>query len=645
MLVELGHFALILAFVMSAVAATLPLWGAHKADTRLMGLAEPATKAQFLLTAISFAILVNAFLENDFSVLYVAENSNTALPFFYRIAAVWGAHEGSLLLWALILTGWALAVALFSRSLPYVLKVRVLALLSWVCLGFFSFMLFTSNPFERLIPAALEGRDLNPLLQDPALVIHPPMLYMGYVGFSVAWAFAVAALLGGTLDSTWARWSRPWTTVAWLFLTIGISLGSWWAYYELGWGGWWFWDPVENASFMPWLMGTALMHSLAVTEKRGTFKNWTVLLAIFTFSLSLLGTFLVRSGVLVSVHAFATDPERGAWILVMMTLFVGVGLFLYAWRAPYITSVGKFNWLSREALLLVNNVLLVVAALTVLTGTLYPIAMDWLNAGKISVGPPYFNAVFVPLMLPLMLAMGFGVAARWKRDSKLLLNRLAIAALVAAGLGLLFNLVVVEQNSVLIATSVFLAFWVLVTAAREPIQRIRSKGSIAAGMKSFPLHLHGMVIAHIGLAITALGIAVTSADSAHADSVIKRGEIMELGGYEFTFMNLTEEAGPNYDATRASIKVEYDNEHVAWLYPEKRIYRVQTSPMTEAGIDAGFTRDVYVSLGEPVGNDSWSFRVQVKPLVRWIWLGTIFMALGGLLAVCDPRYRSKQKAA
>ncbi|MDD9893246.1 MAG: heme lyase NrfEFG subunit NrfE, partial [Gammaproteobacteria bacterium] len=358
-----------------------------------------------------------------------------------------------------------------------------------------------------------------------------------------------------------------------------------------------------------------------------------------------MGTFLVSSGVLVSVHAFATDPERGAWILVMMTLFVGVGLFLYAWRAPYITSVGKFNWLSREALLLVNNVLLVVAALTVLTGTLYPIAMDWLNAGKISVGPPYFNAVFVPLMLPLMLAMGFGVAARWKRDSKLLLNRLAIAALVAAGLGLLFNLVVVEQNSVLIATSVFLAFWVLVTAAREPIQRIRSKGSIAAGMKSFPLHLHGMVIAHIGLAITALGIAVTSADSAHADSVIKRGEIMELGGYEFTFMNLTEEAGPNYDATRASIKVEYDNEHVAWLYPEKRIYRVQTSPMTEAGIDAGFTRDVYVSLGEPVGNDSWSFRVQVKPLVRWIWLGTIFMALGGLLAVCDPRYRSKQKAA
>lgn len=644
MYIELGHFALILAFVISGVAATLPLWGAHKRDLRLMALAVPAVKAQFWLTSIGFAVLVTAFLNNDFSVLYVAENSNTALPFFYRIAAVWGAHEGSLLLWALILTGWTLAVALFSQSLPMVLKARVLALLSWVSLGFFSFMLFTSNPFERLIPAALEGRDLNPLLQDPALVIHPPMLYMGYVGFSVAWAFAVAALLGGTLDSTWARWSRPWTTVAWLFLTIGISLGSWWAYYELGWGGWWFWDPVENASFMPWLMGTALMHSLAVTEKRATFKNWTVLLAIFTFSLSLLGTFLVRSGVLVSVHAFATDPERGAWILAMLTIFVGVGLFLYAWRAPYITSVGKFNWLSREALLLVNNVLLVVAAVTVLTGTLYPIALDWLNAGKISVGPPYFNAVFVPLMLPLMFAMGFGVAARWKRDSRAILSRLAIAAAVAFALGLVFNLGVVDNNGVLTAVAVFLAFWVLVTAAREPINRIRSKGSVKGGIKSLPLHLHGMVIAHIGLAITALGIAVTSADSAHADSVIKRGDVMNLGGYEFTFMNLEEHAGPNYDATRASIKVDQDGKHVVWLYPEKRIYRVQTSPMTEAGIDAGFTRDVYVSLGEPVGNDSWSFRVQVKPLVRWIWLGTIFMAIGGLLAVLDPRYRGKAKA-
>jgi cytochrome c-type biogenesis protein CcmF len=643
MFIEVGHFAVVLAFALSIVASTIPLWGAHKADARLMALAVPAVRGQFILIAVGFAALVAAFIDNDFSVLYVAENSNTALPFAYRIAAVWGAHEGSLLLWVLILAGWALAVSIFSQSLPVVMKTRVLALLSWVTLGFLSFLLFTSNPFERLIPAALEGRDLNPLLQDPALVIHPPMLYMGYVGFSVAWAFAVAALLGGTLDSTWARWSRPWTTVAWLFLTIGISLGSWWAYYELGWGGWWFWDPVENASFMPWLMGTALIHSLAVTEKRATFKNWTVLLAIFTFSLSLLGTFLVRSGVLVSVHAFATDPERGAWILAMMTIFVSVGLFLYAWRAPYITSVGKFNWLSRESLLLVNNVLLVVAAITVLTGTLYPIALDWLKVGKISVGPPYFNATFVPLMLPLMLAMGFGVASRWKRDSRQLLNRLAVACAVAAALGLLFNLLVVDNNSVLIAVSVFLAFWVLVTAAREPVQRIRSKGSVAAGIKSLPLHLHGMVVAHIGLAITALGIAVTSADSAMADEVIKRGNSATVGGYEFQFKNIEEVAGPNYDATRASIKVSQGREHVAWLYPEKRIYRVQTSPMTEAGIDAGFTRDVYVSLGEPVGNDSWSFRMQVKPLVRWIWLGTIFMAIGGLLAVCDPRYRRKAK--
>lgn len=639
MYIEIGHFAVIVAFVISAVAATVPLWGAHKSDVRLMSLAVPAVRSQFVLVAIGFVCLVSAFIQNDFSVQYVADNSNTHLPFMFRIAATWGAHEGSLLLWALILSGWTLAVSLYSKSLPLVLKARVLALLSWVSFGFLSFLLFTSSPFERLIPAALEGRDLNPLLQDAALVIHPPMLYMGYVGFSVAWAFAVAALLGGSLDSTWARWSRPWTTVAWLFLTIGISLGSWWAYYELGWGGWWFWDPVENASFMPWLMGTALIHSLAVTEKRATFKNWTVLLAIFTFSLSLLGTFLVRSGVLVSVHAFATDPERGAWILAMLTVFVGVSVFLYAWRAPYITSVGKFRWLSREALLLLNNVFLVVAAITVLTGTLYPIALDWLNAGKISVGPPYFNAVFVPLMLPLMLAMGFGVAARWKRDSRALLNRLAVAAVIAAVMGALFSFLVIDNRSVLVVVSVFLACWVIVTAAREPIQRIRAKGSIAGGLKSLPLHLHGMVIAHIGLAVTALGIAATSVDSAHNDAVIKKGEAAQLASYSFAFMALEERAGPNYDATRASIKVTEDGNLVTWLYPEKRTYRAQNSPMTEAGIDAGFTRDVYVSLGEPVGNDSWSFRIQVKPFVRWIWLGTIFMALGGLLAVADPRYR------
>ena len=645
MIIEFGHFAVLLAFVISILGATLPLWGAHRQDLRLMAVAVPAVHAQFVLVLIGFIALTTAFLQNDFSVQYVADNSNTALPWFFRIAAVWGAHEGSLLLWSLILCGWMLAVSCFSKSLPVVLKTRVLALLSWVSLGFLSFLLFTSNPFERLIPAALEGRDLNPLLQDFALIIHPPMLYMGYVGFSVAWAFAVAALMGGSLDSTWARWSRPWTTVAWLFLTIGIALGSWWAYYELGWGGWWFWDPVENASFMPWLMGTALIHSLAVTEKRATFKNWTVLLAIFTFSLSLLGTFLVRSGVLVSVHAFATDPERGAWILVMLTIFVGFGLFLYAWRAPYITSVGRFHWLSREALLLVNNVLLVVAALTVLTGTLYPIALDWLNQGKISVGPPYFNAVFIPLMLPLMLAMGFGVASRWKRDSIDLPKRLAKAALLATVLGLLVSQLAVHQKGVLVSVAIWLSVWVMVTAIREPLTRIIHKRSVIGGLKSMPLHLHGMVLAHFGLAVTAMGIAFTSVDSVHADEVIKRGESTTLGGYQFEFMAIEDVSGPNYKANRASIRVTTtDGEAVTWLYPEERVYLVQKSPMTEAGIDAGFFRDVYVSVGEPLGNDSWSFRIQVKPLVRWIWLGAIFMALGGFLAVVDPRYRKARVA-
>jgi len=644
MIPELGQFASALALSLAIALASLPLLGAQTGNTRLMATARPLAVGQFVFIVIAFACLTIAFIQNDFSVLYVVSNSNSALPLQYRIAAVWGAHEGSLLLWALILSGWTMAVAAFSQSLPAPLLARVLAILGWVSVGFLAFMLFTSNPFDRLIPAALDGNDLNPLLQDFGLVIHPPMLYMGYVGFSVAFAFAVAALIGGRMDAIWARWTRPWTTIAWLFLTLGIALGSWWAYYELGWGGWWFWDPVENASFMPWLTGTALIHSLAVAEKRGALKHWTLLLAICAFALSLLGTFLVRSGVLVSVHAFATDPERGSFILGLFAVLIGGALVLYAWRAPKIVNEGRFGGAAREVWLIVNNVLLVVATATVLLGTLYPLVADALGLGKLSVGPPYFNAVFAPIMVLLLAAVGFGVASRWKQDGvKVIAGRLKWAMLAGVVLGIAIPMLVLGKLGVVIAVGTIFGSWAIASALWEPLYRVRQFGSVSRGLRSVPRHLWGMTLAHMGLGVTVIGVTLVSSYSVERDLAVKVGESVEIGDYAFRFDGVQNHRGPNYDARRATIAISENGEPLTVLYPEKRIYNVDKNPMTEAGIDAGLFRDLYVSLGEPLGEGTWSLRLQYKPFVRWIWLGAIFMALGGLLAVTDRRYRIKVK--
>ena len=640
MIPEIGHFALILALCLALAQGLIPLIGAARGDRVWMEVARPAAWGQFLFLALSFACLTWAFIANDFSVLYVASNSNSALPLPYRISAVWGAHEGSLLLWAFILGIWSVAVAWFSRSLPLAMTARVLAVMGLVSVGFLLFILLTSNPFERLFPAAPEGRDLNPLLQDPGLVLHPPMLYMGYVGFSVAFAFALAALLGGHLDAAWARWSRPWTNIAWAFLTAGIALGSWWAYYELGWGGWWFWDPVENASFMPWLVGTALIHSLAVTEKRGSFKAWTLLLAIFAFSLSLLGTFLVRSGVLVSVHAFASDPARGVFILVFLGVVVGTSLLLYAWRGPQITSGGGFQLFSRETGLLINNVLLVVASVSVLLGTLYPLIMDALSLGKISVGPPYFDAVFVPLMLPLILLTGIGPLLRWKQDDPARLARALrwpLAGALAVGV---LTYILDDSLGVMSLLGVTLAAWVLLTSLEALWQRM-SRGR---GLAAVPLAYHGMVLAHLGLGIFVIGVTLTTANSIERDLRMAPGDHHELAGYTFVFEGVTTEAGPNYDTRKGVMRVLRDGKEVAVLHPEKRVYRVQTMPMTEAAIDAGLLRDLYVALGEPLEGGAWAVRIYYKPFIRWIWLGALAMALGGTLAAADRRYRLKRRA-
>ena len=628
MIPELGQVALALALIGALFVAAASLYGAAKADDGLMRFARPGAQALALLVAFAFGCLVYSFVTNDFSVLYVAQNSNSRLPLHYRIAGAWGGHEGSLLLWTLMLGIWMTAVSLFSGHLPEEMVARVLGVMAFVSAGFLAFMLFTSNPFARLLPAAPDGRDLNPLLQDPGMVAHPPMLYMGYVGFSVAFAFAVAALLSGRLDATWARWSRPWTTVAWCFLTIGIALGSGWAYYELGWGGWWFWDPVENASFMPWLVGTALIHSLAVTEKRGAFRSWTVLLAIAAFALSLLGTFLVRSGVLTSVHAFAVDPRRGIFILALFAIFIGGALALYAYRTARIGLGGEFSTVSRESLLLTNNVLLAAAAGTVFLGTLYPLALDALGAGKISVGPPYFETVFVPLMAPALFLMGIGPLARWKRASVpelAVLLRWALA--VSLVLGFLLPLLLGKWTP-MIGFGLFLAFFVLTSSLlplRKSLRQTRSH--------------YGMTLAHIGVAVFVVGVTLVKGYESEKDVKLREGESVELGGYEFTLRDVNNAMGPNYRAARATVPVTKDGREVAVLHPEKRIYAVQQMPMTEAAIDPGLFRDLYVSLGEPVENDAWLVRVHVKPFVDWIWAGCLLMALGGALAASDRRYR------
>jgi cytochrome c-type biogenesis protein CcmF len=634
---ELGHFALILATVVALAQGVLPLVGASRGRSQWVALARPAAQTQFLLIAVSFACLAQSFLANDFSVAYVANHSNTRLPTLYRFSAVWGGHEGSLLLWVLMLAGWGAAVSLASRQLPEVMVARVLAVLGLVGIGLLAFILFTSNPFERMLPAAAEGRDLNPLLQDPGLVFHPPMLYMGYVGFSVAFAFAIAALISGRLDAAWARWSRPWTTAAWVFLTLGIALGSWWAYYELGWGGWWFWDPVENASFMPWLVGTALIHSLAVTEKRGAFKNWTVLLAIAAFSLSLLGTFLVRSGVLTSVHAFATDPRRGIFILALLVIVVGSSLLLFAWRAPKVSAGGHFGLVSRETLLLMNNVLLVVATGSVLLGTLYPLLIDALGMGKLSVGPPYFNAVFVPVMVPLLILLAVGPLAQWKHaDLRAIALRLRLSLVLAVIAGIALPLLMGGWTA-MTAMSSLIAVWIAASGVFQIIDRLKTGKPPAA--------FWGMHLAHLGIAVFVIGVAMVGGYQEEKDVRMEPGDTVQVGGYNFRLLGVKSAQGPNYRASVGEVELSRDGRLLRTMRPEKRQYLSSQMPMTEAAIDAGLTRDVYVSLGEPLDNrGAWSVRVYYKPFVDWIWGGCLLMALGGLVAMSDRRYRLRAKA-
>ncbi|WP_353427039.1 heme lyase CcmF/NrfE family subunit [Polynucleobacter sp. MWH-UH19D] len=633
MIPELGHFALILALCVTLIQGVLPLLGAHYGRREFLVLARPTAQTAFLLLAIAFGTLAWSFYVNDFSVLYVAEHSNSQLPVIYRLGAVWGGHEGSLLLWIFLLGTWTILVAQLSKALDEFMVARVIGVLGLVSSGLLLFVLTASNPFERLLPAAQDGRSLNPLLQDPGLVFHPPMLYMGYVGFSVAFAFAIASLLSGRLDAAWARWSRPWTTAAWIFLTLGIALGSWWAYYELGWGGWWFWDPVENASFIPWLVGTALLHSLAVTEKRGGFKSWTVLLAITAFSLSLLGTFLVRSGVLTSVHAFATDPRRGIFILIFLSLVVGSSLTLYAWRAPKNTLGGKFSLSSRETFILLGNVFLVVAAGSVLLGTLYPLLIDALHLGKISVGPPYFNSVFVPIMVPLLVLMGVGPWTNWKNtDLMSVIKRLWSAGLIAVIAGVAIPLVM-GQFTWLAGLGFLLAFWIIASGALQILRQLK----LGKPTRSFI----GMQIAHLGIAVFVIGVTMVGAYQEEKDVRMLAGDTVSVGGYQIQLQGVERVPGPNYQAMRGTFTLSKNGINQATLYPEKRNYFSSTMPMTEAAIDIGLTRDLYVSLGEELGDKAWAVRVYYKPFVDWIWGGCLLMALGGILAMMDKRYRMK----
>ena len=646
MIYELGHVALILALAMALAQSVLPMIGAQTGNVAWMSLARPSARGQFLFLAISYGCLTHAFVTNDFSVALAANHSNSNLPLVFRITAVWGNHEGSILLWALIMAGWTLAVSIFSRQLDERMVARVLGIMGLISCGFLLFTLLTSNPFERMFPVPADGQDLNPLLQDVGMIIHPPMLYMGYVGFVVAFAFAVSALISGRLDAAWARWSRPWTTVAWCFLTAGIALGSFWAYYELGWGGWWFWDPVENASFMPWLVGTALIHSLAVTEKRGGFKMWTALLAIMTFSLSLLGTFIVRSGVLSSVHAFATDPARGVFILGFLVLVVGSSLFLFALRAPKVGLGGTFEMVSRESMLLANNVLLVVAAGAVLLGTLYPLLIDALGMGKLSVGPPYFDAVFVPLMAPALFLMGVGPMARWRQASVGDLTRRLRWAIGVSLVSAVLAFISLGKWTPMIGFGLFLAVWVGSTAVLNLVERLREHPAptlwkrLSAQTSSY----FGMLLAHFGVAVFIVGVTVVSGFESESDVRMEIGDTATVAGFTFRLDSVTPIRGPNYTASRGAVTALRDGKTVATLSPERRVYTVRGMPMTEVGIDRGITRDLYVALGDPVSATAWSVRLHHKPYVNLIWIGCLLMSLGGLLAVLDRRYRRQPVA-
>jgi len=628
LLPELGHLALVIAFAFAISLSFIPLIGVHSSQNKLMSYAKPLTFGMFIFTAISICILAYSFVLDDFSIKYIASHSNS--------------H--SLLLWVFSLTAWTMAVASFSKNIEEEFIARVLAVMGMIAAAFIAFTLLTSNPFDRLWPnVPLEGRDLNPLLQDVGLIIHPPLLYLGYVGFAVAFAFAVAALMSGKMDAAWARWSRPWTVGAWMFLTLGIALGSWWAYYELGWGGWWFWDPVENASFMPWLVGTALIHSLAVTEKRGTFRNWTVLLAIFAFSLSLLGTFLVRSGVITSVHSFAADPSRGIFILFILAVAVGGSLTLYAFRASNVASFSRFALYSRETALLLCNIILVVSATTVLLGTLYPLLVDALGYGKISVGPPYFNAVFVPIMSLLFIIMGIGPLIRWKKAKKGELRKQLIQpSVLAIVFGLLFPVLYAGEFNALVAMGITLASWVFLVVIKDLINQYRIRSSLS-------LSQWGMTVAHAGIAVTIVGVTLVSSYESETNVKMAVHESVEISGYQIEFNGIKQVEGPNYSAEQGQINVynvnaDGENDFVTLLKPERRAYRVQTMGMTEAGIDPGLFRDIYVALGDPLDGGAWAIRVHYKPFVRWIWLGAIFMAIGGILAMMDKRYRVARKS-
>ncbi len=639
MIPEIGQLTLILAFGLALFQMFFPLAGATWGVANWLAVARPAAAGQLVFLCLAYASLTYSFVTNDFSVSYVANHSNSTLPLIYRIVSVWGGHEGSLLLWSLLLSFWTVAVALFSRHLTQTMAARVIGVMGFISCGFLLFMLASSNPFMRLSPIPADGQDLNPLLQDPGLIFHPPMLYMGYVGFSVAFSFALAALLSGKLDSAWARWSRPWTLIAWVFLTLGIALGSWWAYYELGWGGWWFWDPVENASLMPWLIGTALIHSLAVTEKRSAFKNWTVLLAIIAFSLSLLGTFLVRSGVLTSVHAFATDPERGIFILIFLGVVIGVSLLLYAWRAPTVGSGSHFTLMSREGLLLINNVLLVVACASVFLGTLYPLFLDALGMGKISVGPPYFSKMFLLTLFPLVILLGIGSAVRWKQDHlKRVLKKLQIVIIASIILGLLLFLIIEGNIRFTVIPGLLAAFWIILTI----LDHFREKITIQINDKrsrQLSLSFYGMSLAHLGVAVFVIGVTLSTAYSVEKDVRVEPHQTVTVAGYQFLFMGTEKIQGANYEAEQGIIRVLQADQLVTLLYPQKRTYWVRGMPMTEAAIDAGVTRDIYIALGEPLEQGAWSMRIYYKPFIRWIWFGGLLMACGGLLAASDKRYR------
>jgi cytochrome c-type biogenesis protein CcmF len=648
MIPELGNVTLVIALVLSILLAVYPLWGAQTNNNTLMQMARPLAWGLFVFTLIAYLCLTYAFVTDDFSVNYVAQNSNSKLPIYYKITAVWGGHEGSFLLWVLIFAIWTLAVAMFSKGIPEAMVSRVLSVLGMVSISFYLFMLITSNPFDSMLPFfPVDGRDLNPLLQDFGMIIHPPLLYMGYVGFSVAFAFAIAALIGGQLDSTWARWSRPWTIAAWSFLTLGIALGSWWAYYELGWGGWWFWDPVENASFMPWLVGTALMHSLAVTEKRKVFKSWTVLLAIAAFSLSLLGTFLVRSGVLVSVHSFASDPSRGLFILGLLVVVIGGSLLLYALRASQLKSVGRYDVFSREMMLMGNNVLLVAATIVVLLGTLFPLVHKEIGLGTISIGAPFFNQMFTLLIVPFVLFMAIGPLSRWKRQQpKALRNQLIFAFILAVSAGLLVN-ASYDQQTYMGMLGMVMSFWILIATILEVRQRVVSQTkeeSVLSSLGKLTRSHWGMILGHVGFAVCLIGITLVSNYELERDLRMEPGQRVTIADYEVEFSGVIDVKGPNYISDKGIFDVYKNGEKVSHLEPEKRFYTVQRMTMTEAGIHTTLTRDLFVALGEPLENGAWAVRLYYKPFVVWIWGGAFIMCIGGVFSIADKRYRIKKIA-